>query len=77
MAEMDKKKIALARALNKGDMEEHNEIQRLNETEIPIERTISEELEKVDDTKMFSDLSEVDIGDLWVEDEKEMRRKIL
>lgn len=50
----------------------------MRENDIPIERTLSRKLDDLNDQTMFSEISateKVDISDLWIEDENEMRRK--
>ena len=71
------------KALREEDIEEYKAIGIMKENDITIERVIGKKLDKVDDLTMFSDLGQpseqfeqVDISDLWVENEKEMKRKV-
>ena len=47
----------------------------MKEGEIPIERAFSGTLTEIFNDEMSSDFEQVDISDLWKEDENEMRRK--
>ena len=78
IAELEKKKIGQHKALVNEDLAAYNELGQMRENDIPIERTLSNKLDDINDQTMFSEISateKVDISDLWVEDEKEMRRK--
>ena len=57
-------------------MAEYKELDVMREGDIPIERVVSGTFSDINDQACFSDhFEEVDISDLWEEDEKEMRRK--
>lgn len=75
MADVDKKLICENKAITRHDMEEYNKIELMKEGEIPIERAFSGDLTEIFNDKMSSDFEQVDISDLWKEDENEMRRK--